>query len=73
MDKQFLNKLERGKNLKELINASGFKKQEDFASKVFVESRTLRRWLSNGFDSIEIAQNCADALGISIENILFKK
>ena len=71
MEKQFLELEERGQNLKYLISVSGLT-QEDFAGAVYVDVRTLRRWISNGFNCIDIAKRCADALGVSVEAILFR-
>lgn len=70
-DKLF-DQQERGQNLKHLISTSRHKTQEEFAEVVGVDVRTVRRWVSAGFDSIYIAQNCADALEVSVETILFR-
>ena len=72
MNNKLLKQDERGQKLKNLISASKYRTQEAFAEIVCVDVRTLRRWISNGFDSIYTAKCCADALEISIETILFK-
>ena len=72
MYKKFLDLEERGQNLKHLISVSKYKTQEAFAEVVCVDVRTLRRWISNGFNCIDIAKICADALDISVETILFE-
>ena len=71
MDKKLLGLEQRGQNLKHLISISKYKTQENFAEVVCVDVRTLRRWISNGFNCIDIAEICADALDVSVETILF--
>lgn len=72
MYEKLYDQAERGQNLKHLISMSRHKTQDEFAYAVGVDVRTVRRWVSEGFDSIYTAQNCADALGLSVETILFK-
>lgn len=73
MDKKLFQKSEIGENLKKLISASKYKTQEEFAAAIFVNERTLRRWLRDGFDSIYTAKCCADALDLDIKTILFRE
>lgn len=72
MYEKLLDQAERGQNLKHLISSSRHKTQEEFADAVGVDVRTVRRWISEGFDSIYTAQNCAEALNLSVEAILFR-
>ena len=70
MNKDILDPKTLGQRLKHLIKESG-KSQESFAEKIYVEARTLRRWIKDGFDKISIAVTCADALGVDVKAILF--
>ena len=47
---------ERGQNLKHLIGMSRYKTQDEFSCAVEVDVRTVRRWVSEEFDSNYTAQ-----------------
>ena len=44
--------------------------QERFATMVFVEPRTVRRWIRDGINNIDTVFLIADQLGVSIGDIL---
>lgn len=56
-----LNKI--GQNLKKFIKNSKFKTQENFAyNGMFVDERTVRSWIRNGINKIDVLMEVAQVL-----------
>ena len=60
-----------GNNLKRLIKESKYHTQESFAEAIQVDPRTLRKWLTNGIDSISSIVLAADILDVDVKALLF--
>ena len=60
-----------GKNLKNLIKASVFKTQDEFAVKaMMVDPSTVRRWIAHGIRDINLLEEIAEALEIDFIELL---
>ncbi len=63
-----------GRNLKKHIKASAnIRTQERFAELMEVNVRTVKRWVSEGVDSLTTIKEIADLLGISDLELLIEK
>lgn len=43
--------------------------QEEFASQIGVDPRTVRRWVSDGIHSLDVLVEIADFLGVNVRDI----
>ena len=53
-----------GKNLKNLINVSKYKTQDNFASVMNVDPTTVRRWIALGVKDVNTIEEIANKLDI---------
>ena len=58
-----------GMNLKRILKEKGIT-QESFAASYGVNVRTVRRWIKNGIDSVDLVSFVADELNVSFWDML---
>jgi len=59
-----------GKNLKNLLRHMNYT-QETLAGLLFVDERTVGRWVQNGIDKISLLEDIAEVLGVGLKDIMF--
>ena len=62
-----------GANLKRLIKESVYRTQAIFAQEYGVDERTVRRWVSQGIDSLRIVDEIADFFKIDRMSLLSER
>ena len=62
-----------GANLKRLIKESVYRTQAIFAQEYGVDERTVRRWISQGIDSLRIVDEIADFFKIDRMSLLSER
>ena len=62
-----------GANLKRLIKESVYRTQANFAVAKHVDERTVRRWISQGIDSLRIVDEIADFFKIDRMSLLSER
>ena len=62
-----------GANLKRLIKESVYRTQAIFAHEYGVDERTVRRWVSQGIDSLRIVDEIADFFKIDRMSLLSER
>ena len=59
-----------GANLKRLIKESEYRTQERFSEAVDKDPRTVRRWIKDGVDSLDLIEDIAKALDVDVMALL---
>ena len=60
-----------GNNLKRLIKESEYRTQERFTEAIWVDPRTVGRWVQGGVDDIKSINDIARVLDVDVRALLF--